>query len=327
MFSQADSNTIGSVEGMSSIMAAFLQSAKDHIVPNEHFFKPQPPPPMPWELSFDERKRISHDPKFMKQVADEAQWKDSIVAGIWQRIRRHSLPHKAWLMTHEEMTALLNENGITSSHLSKKLCAIFDAKKEMTINGLIVCKVVEISLTNQRYQANFLRHCFDKFDRPPCTEEIDLDIIRTVQLANPADFVKKGSKKGKSILPLATKSGATHEMVSGLKAITDVFRTENPHRMTYDEFRCVFLDPDNVSWVGSFLGAILEGIAAFFAPPVGSMPYLPLRWLATTAPLETEDEMYDADVILLREIEANGGIDPNAKKKKAPKEKSAKATS
>lgn len=274
---------------------------------------------MPWEMTFEERKKTSHDPRIMKQVADEAQWSNTIVVELWKKLRKHALPHKHWLLTYDEVGALLRDNGLASAYLCAKLCAMFDAKKEGFLHGLILCKVLELALTTPEHQSNFIRHCFNRFDRPAGVDHLSLDMIRHCELANPLDVVKKGGKPVKSPFPSTQRAGANYEMLTGLQHILETFQPEVPHRLSFEEFKALFVHPENVVWVGAFLGPLLEALASFFAPPHGQLPHLSLRWLNTTKPVESEDAMYDADTLLLRELELSGGVDPFVKKKKEKK--------
>lgn len=43
---------------------------------------------------------------------------------------------------------------------------------------------------------------------------------------------------------------------------------------------------------------------------------LSLRWLATAEPVKDVVDVYDADVLMLRVLEANDGLDPYAKQKR-----------
>ena len=59
-------------------------------------------------------------------------------------------------------------------------------------------------------------------------------------------------------------------------------------------------------------------MASQCAPPLGELPLLSMRWLATTEPVKNGDVMYDADIVLLRALEAAGGENakPAGKKKR-----------
>ena len=280
---------------------------------------------MPWEMTVEMRKRQSKDPRIQKQVADEAQWDNTIVSGVWQSIRKVAKPAKDFVMDREEMLQLLTSCGICSVHLSNKLLATLDPKKKACYNGLVLCKLIEMSLLSPKTQDAFVRHAFNKFDRPALSDAIRKDDIRKCELQCPADSKasKKSGARKKSTLPLTQKSGATYEMVMGLRTIFSTLVTQDASQLAYEEFKQCFLQPENAWWTQSFMGAFFECMAAYYAPPLGELPIVPLRWLNTIEPIQEVKELYDADVLLLREIEELG-YDPfvgaqNKKKKGKPK--------
>lgn len=295
------------------------------LAPNEHFFNPQAPEKMPWEMTLEERRRASKDPRIRKQVADEDQWNGTVVQGVWRKIRQFAMPTKNWVMSPDDFRAMLNANGIEGRHMQEKLLVTFDPRKEGRYNGLVVCKIMEIALNPAgKFCEDFVRHCFNQFDRAnPHDEFLEREVLQRVKLQNPAELAaggKKGSgsggKRSGGSLPLTMLSGATFDMVEGLKQCWDAgtIVTVRDTVITYGEFRHGFLDPINAAWVASFFTCFLEVAASKFAPPNGTLPLVPLRWLVTTEPVDSSEEMADADVLLLREIEELG-VDPLSPKK------------
>ena len=165
-----------------------------------------------------------------------------------------------------------------------------------------------------------MRHCFNQYDKVnPDDEFIDKTVLYKANLQNPAEIAegKKGKKKGKGTsLPLQTIAGATYDMIEGLKSCWEAgtMETVRDTVITYAEFKKGLLDPANSTWTACFFQCFIEVAASLYAPPAGHLPLVPLRWLVTTEPVESPEEMADADVILLREIEELG-MDPLAPQK------------
>ena len=293
----------------------------------EHFGSPSPAKnKMPWELCFAERKRRSKDPRMTKHTSDAEQWAGTSLAGIWKRLCTRAKSLNDWCMGEEEMTLLLGEVGITNGTLNQKLRETFDAKKTGKFNALVVCKQIELAMTTGESAVPIQRHCFDKVDRLGLAESIDLRFAASIQLANPAEGggAAGGRKKGKkSALPLTMKQGATYEQVQAVLLAAESLHKETEGQLAFAEFQALWSDPNNAFLPAAFLGPILEACAALFAYP-NSLPLVPLRWLVTAEPAPPPDDelaMHDADVLLLRELEAAGGEDAIPKKKEKKKKK------
>jgi hypothetical protein len=292
------------------------------VATNQHFFKPTALPPLPWEMGFTDRKRQSKDPRMMKHTTDEAQWDATMMRDVWKRIRQHALPLSDWYMDPEQAAGLFRASGVSNEPLCRKLVAVFDPKETGTINGLVLCKQLQLGLQQEPYQNRLVSHCFNKFDRPPVADEIHLYPVFAVALQNPADaaVAKRGTKK--STLPLALVAGANYEQVSAFRVLTDALQTATPGVVTFGEFKAAFLDPENAFFVGTFIGGLFECAAALYTPPLGALPTVALRWLVTATPVPASTQLFDADVLLLREAEIAGG--DAVVKKKAKKAKSSK---
>ena len=291
----------------------------------QHFGKLQPLLSVPWELSWEERRRLSRDPRIVKQVADEDQWERTVVSGLWKRLRVYCLPRHDWRMDKEAFAQFAAASGVRTKHFVDKLFEVFDHDNTGFINGLVLTKVLEIALTDPMLGERFARHCFDRFDRSIGSDEISVSQLMSTQLRNPDDVVEaKGKKKNHREAPECTINGARYHSVEGLKQLVQTApQLQGAQTITFSAFRELFTDPSNGEWVGTFVLHLLECAAKYFSPPAGRLPTVPLRWLQTTEPVPPTEDVFDADIILLREVES-AGIDPNAQDKKKKKGKSGK---
>lgn len=406
--------------------------------------RPQVLPKMPWEMNLDERRKVSCDPRIVKQVAQEAQWDNTVCSGIWQRVRQFALPKNDWMLNKEQFTQLLLANGAKGAHFCEKIFQVYDSLHNTgLINGLYVCKILHLALTTPPHNALFIRHCFERFDKPLQSTAIPVEDLMNCMLLRDDEIVKskgKKSKKGgggggsgamgeRGKKPEAMVCGARYEMVEGLKQIVqqeidkinhppqstllphiaigsplfgqtqnpsffasqstlggalvnsmnnslpnlphhhssssltpssspqkqaaapgssstgsnpaasivavplpnaaaggsgspssalpplvgNPMATQLPAAISFDDFARFMSDGANGAWIGNFFTALMECSAKYFSPPNGMLPLLPLRWVTAMEPLPAVGEMYDADIWLLRDMEAN--YDPNAKKR------------
>lgn len=262
---------------------------------------------MPWEKPFSDRKACSKDPRMMKHTRDEAQWNGTPVQGVWRDIRKFALALNDWIMVPDQLLALMQYWGIQSAYLHAKLWELMDPKMTGKMNGLVFCKFLEMMVTDPRFRPDLVRLCYELFDRSS-GEHLDLQLVRSVELANPADAqAAKGKKKKSGGLPLTMKSGATYNHVQALLAILPCVVQSNPNVLTFEEFNIAVSDPAaHVFWTAA-APQMLELFCARCGPPHGTVPLLSMRWLATTEPVAAGEVMHDADVILLRQLELAGG--------------------
>ena len=314
-----------------------ILSSTDPFTSRQHM------PKMPWEMSLDERRRTSKDPRIAKQVADEDQWNGTVVQGLWKKFRPYSTPQNDWIISRDAFSEYLRASvGLESEYLVQHLHSIFDPREEKQYNGLVLCKMFQIALTTQPTQDQILSHCFDKFDRPIGSNILSKKMIMGCTLQSRAGVDKKKNKNpskkkgGASVIPFTMCSGADYDCVEGLKRILRrsekemmttsqqavdssppcgaATRSGTDDDISFDQFKMMCLDPQNGDWVSTFQLALFECAAKYFCPPCGKLPLVALRWLNTITPIPLSDEIYDADIVLLREIEVLG-CDPSFVKK------------
>eukprot|EP00744_Colponema_vietnamica_P012986 GILI01018217.1.p1 GENE.GILI01018217.1~~GILI01018217.1.p1 ORF type:complete len:477 (-),score=54.10 GILI01018217.1:52-1461(-) len=102
----------------------------------DHFVTPQMLPTLPWELSIEERQRISKDPRIMKQMSDIDRWDNTPLKCIWQRMRQFATAKNDWLMTGDEVAAWLKFEGIQSEMVVDRLLDIFYPKESGTMMAI-----------------------------------------------------------------------------------------------------------------------------------------------------------------------------------------------
>lgn len=283
------------------------------VIPNDHFFRPKPPSEMPWEMKFAERKKLSKDPRMVKHTADAAQWDGTIVGGIWKHIEKHALAINDWMMNAEQFAGLMRSWNINSEHLQRKLREMIGYNADGNVNGLVVCKYLELLLTSPQYKDIIAAHCYNLFDRPD--DVVVPAVVANCQLAPPPDpNAKKAGRAKKSTLPTQMKAGAMFHHVEALKVVLSSIPLKDPEQLTLEEFAKAFYDLDNVFLVTACAQQVLEVLASRCCPPHGQMPLLSMRWLKTVEPVQAGGDMYDADISLLREMELAGGDAVKSKK-------------
>lgn len=101
----------------------------------DHFISPPMMPRLPWELSIEERQRISKDPRTMKQMSDIDRWDNTPLKHIWARIRSFALAKKDWVMTGEEVGDWLKSEGVKSELVVDRLLDVFYPKEAGTLSA------------------------------------------------------------------------------------------------------------------------------------------------------------------------------------------------
>jgi hypothetical protein len=320
-----------------------------------------PPPKMPWEMHYEERRRHSKDPRIMKQLAEEDQWVGTSCSSIWKKIRVFALPKNDWIFSREQFLQFLTSNGVKGPQFMAKVVQVFDPLASGVINGLVMCKQLHLALTTTPLCEKIARHCFERFDRPIGSENISLLELKKCKLLTPQEVAARSVKKGKKG-PATTfssgagreamMSGARYENVDGLKRLVlapllsssallssgigsdgldvpprgpeddsaEASAAVQDRPITFPEFLVLFTDEHNGDWIGSFIVSIMECCVKYCIPPAGTLPLIALRWLRSIEPLPVSNDMYDSDVVLLREIEATG-IDPTMQSKDKKKKK------
>lgn len=302
---------------------------------NDHFFFPEILPKLPWEMFLDERRRVSRNPRIMKQVLEEDQWLGTSCSGLWKLMAPHAKSINDWKMNYEQVDTFFSELGVKGTHFVPRVIEVFDPTAQGFLNALILCKLFLMVLTPAHEMCEFfVAHCFSRFDRQPDTDVIIKKSLFTAVLRPPLDrnsaefknsiSKKKKSKKGDNDpRPVSLNSGATWGNVDGLKTLLPTITLKNELVIDYAEFRTLFLNPNNGEWVGTFALSLFECGSKYFTAPYGRLPCIPLRWLNTIEPIPFGDVIHDADIVLLKEIEISG-IDPKVgamdkKKKKGKK--------
>jgi len=311
------------VVATSSMKESFSQPV---VIPNDHFTRPKPPPPLPWERPFLERKALSKDPRMAKQCRDEAQWKGTMVEGVWQEIRKFAPATADWYMNKAQMGELFTFWGLGAGHLLDKIFGLL-AQPESgsrggppnTVNGLVLCKYIELVLGHPEHREVLLRHCYSLFDKRDGV--VSVPLIEAAELVDPAAEAaagKKAKKKKGSGAPTTMKCGAAARHVNAMKVMVSAIRRADPDLVTYEEFAAVAFEPEHAYFVAACAPQVVEVIGSRCAPPLGTLPLLSMRWLATAEPVPAGDVMYDADIALLRVLEAAGGENakPPGKKKR-----------
>lgn len=320
-----------------------------------------PPPKMPWEMHYEERRRHSKDPRIMKQLAEEDQWVGTSCSSLWRKIRVFALPKNDWIFSREQFLQFLTSNGVKGPQFMAKVVQVFDPSATGIINGLVMCKQLHLALTTKPLSDKIAHHCFERFDRPIGSENISLQELKKCKLLTPQEVAARSVKKGKKS-PSSTfsggggreamMSGARYENVDGLKRLVlapllsssvllssgigsgvgmppnhndddpdpEASTAVQDRPITFPEFLAFFTDERNGEWIGSFVVPIMECCVKYCIPPAGALPLIALRWLRSIEPLPVSNDMYDSDVMLLREIEATG-IDPTMQSKEKKKKK------
>jgi hypothetical protein len=297
------------------------------LAPNDHFARPKAPQPMPWELAFGDRKAVSKDPRMMKHCRDEAQWKGTIMEGVWLDIRKFAPALNDWIMTREQLSELLVYWGIASAHMHGKVSDLLDPKDTNKINALVLCKYLELVAQSPELRPVLLKHCYDMFDQ--VNSMLSTRLVMTAELANPAETGSAGSgspgrKKKGSTLPATMRSGASFRQVAAFRVLLTSLSLSDPEYVTLEEFSTMAFDEEHSYFVAACAPQIIEVMCSRCSPPRGSLPLLSMRWLLTTEPVAAGEEMYDADIVLLRALEISGG--ENAKKDSKKKKTSASPT-
>lgn len=196
------------------------------------FLKPNgPPPTMPWEMAYEERRRHSKDPRVMKQLAEEDQWKGTSCSAIWKKLRVFALPKNDWIFTSDLFLQFLTVNSVKGTQFMAKVLQVFDPSASGLINGLVVCKQLHLALTTQPLCERIAHHCFERFDRLIGDDHISLKYLKKCKLMTPHEIAarsqRKGGKKGGSTGGISgggqvretMVSGARYDNVEGLKRL------------------------------------------------------------------------------------------------------------
>ena len=141
-------------------------------------------PVLPFELRYAERRAISRDPRAQKQVADEQQFDGTVVQAIWQELSKYAKSLNERWMTAVEVETMLLAQGVTNPRLRGKICEVLDWDKTRRWHAVVICKQLEILLSDPERQDDFIVACFDRFDRPdPAKRQLDKQLLRSTELS------------------------------------------------------------------------------------------------------------------------------------------------
>ncbi|RNF20205.1 uncharacterized protein Tco025E_03907 [Trypanosoma conorhini] len=263
--------------------------------------------PQPWDMDYEERRRMTHEPRVRRQLELEDQWKYTCMEGIWDGMRRFARPTEDYKVSEARFREYLVSVGISSEFLENKLYDVFKSEKSPEVDFLRTCKALHLGLTEVGTSFKFLEHCYNSLALSPVSEELDRATIqRACELQR-----RRNDKK--------TALTAWELKLQQLEGVLQYFEETGETSFDIGAFRSMFFDEKWRYWAGSFIKPLLEAAAKYFSFPYGVFPTIPLRWTKTTEPLPYDRHaVYDADSLLLRNVELAGG-DTAAKKKKGRK--------
>ncbi|RNE97340.1 hypothetical protein TraAM80_09372 [Trypanosoma rangeli] len=263
--------------------------------------------PQPLDMDYEERRRMTHEPRVRRQLELEDQWKGTFMEGIWKGMRRFARPVDDYKVSENRFYEYLVSVGISSEFLGNKLYKVFQSEACPEVDFLRVCKAIHLGLTEIGTSFKFLEHCYKSLAQGPVSEELDCaTVMRACELQRRMNAQK-------------TASTALELKLQQLEGVLQYFEETGETSVDIGVFRFMFFEERWRYWAGTFIKPLLEAAAKYFSFPYGVFPTIPLRWTKTTEPLSYDShEVYDADSLLLRNVELTGG-DNTIKKKKSRK--------
>ncbi|EKF30682.1 hypothetical protein MOQ_005500 [Trypanosoma cruzi marinkellei] len=261
--------------------------------------------PQPWDMGYEERRRATHEPRVIRQLELEDEWKGSCMEGIWNGMRRFALPMDDYKVSEACFYEYLASVGINSVFLGNKLYGIFRLDKSPEVDFLRVCKAIHLGLTDSSTSFKFLEHCYKSLPISPISEELErTTVIKVSELQR--------HKKDQRIVAAA----AAELRLQQLEGILQYYEETGEAIFDIGAFCSLFFEEKWRYWAGSFIKQLLEAAAKYFSFPYGVFPTIPLRWTRTTEPLPYDrNALHDADSLLLRNVELTERGNADGKRK------------
>ncbi|ORC92312.1 uncharacterized protein TM35_000045260 [Trypanosoma theileri] len=271
--------------------------------------------PEPWDMSYEERRRLTLEPRVLRQLELEDEWKETCMEGIWNGMRRFARPMEDYKLSESRFYEYLLSIGISSEYLKIRLFQLFRVEPSAEIDCLRVCKALYMGLTDEGTSSNFLTHCYKSLPCSPLTSEVDRSAV-----------LKAYEQQQQQRLTKEQKNSADLRKQQ-LEGVLSFYEDTDGVVFDIDAFKSLFFEAGWHLWASSFVKQIFEAAAKYFNSPYGSFPVIPLRWTKMAEPLPySRDVVYDADSLLLQNIELTGkdNIDMKQKGKKRRGRKSQK---
>ncbi|KAG8345423.1 hypothetical protein ERJ75_000768200 [Trypanosoma vivax] len=255
----------------------------------------------PWLLDYEERRRLNKEPRIIRQLEREDEWKDTCLEGAWACMRRFARPIDDFRVSDARFYEYLTFIGITSNLLKAKIVELFRSDMHGEIDCLHVFKALLMGLTDPNSSPGFVEHCYRSLPFATSSIEVEYEEVKR------AIGKKRSTKDRKMAMELRTLQ---------LEGVIRYYEESGMSPFTLDTFTSLFFDKDWRFWASSFIKCIFEAAAKYFSHPHGSMPVIPLRWKKLAEPLPFDrNEIYDADSILLRNLEISGKENTSGKQK------------
>ncbi|EPY25131.1 hypothetical protein STCU_06827 [Strigomonas culicis] len=299
----------------------------------------------PWELLYDERRQLSHEPRIVQQIKLESEWSQPPMLGIWKRIQQFALPAQGYAMPNAAFLQFLETNGINSATMRQTLLDFYregfhihgTSYKDVPLHGLLLCKVLALGLQDSKTGAVLLDHCFRSLSC--CMEDFDAGVLHLSRRRLQASVEELTARREaatarrKRRVPLSLAAQLEEQRLLALDqlwpadetgAVPDVLDAAGFHHLLHS----------NSELSSYFVKPLLEATLTCFRPVLHNgeystigvkFPAVPFAWQEMLE-LEEYDKFQpgDADALLLHDVEKDGK-DPNAvpvtkkKKKKATK--------
>ncbi|RHW66953.1 hypothetical protein DPX39_000067600 [Trypanosoma brucei equiperdum] len=256
----------------------------------------------PWYLGYEERRRLTRDPRVVRQLELEDEWKDTCLEGVWMGFRRFARPLNDFKITEACFHEYLSFVGISNEYLRNRITSLFRLENSAEIDCLRVCKVLFTGLTEESTSSKFLDHCFRCIPSNPVSGDVEVDIV------------KKACEAQHTI---TDKKFPTELRIQQLEGVLRYFNEAEEPNFNLETFKDLFFHPDWCLWASSFIKCIYEAAAKYFSAPNGILPPVPLRWIKAAEPLPFDrNDIYDADALLLRNVEILGRENGDVKKRR-----------
>ncbi|KEG14400.1 hypothetical protein DQ04_00491200 [Trypanosoma grayi] len=258
--------------------------------------------PQPWDMSYEDGRRMTRDPRVLRQLQLEDEWKDTCMEGIWAGMRRIARPVENFKVSESRFYEYLSSIGISSEHLKCRLFEVFRSDTCAEVDCLRTCKAIHMGLTNECTSSNFLEHCYKCLPFSLSSGEVEIPaVMRELEL-------QRRVKDQKTSVILR---------VQQLEGVLSFCEEAEETILSMENFMILFFDEAWCLWASSFVKQIFEAAAKYFRSPYGVFPTIPLRWTLTTEPLPYDRHtIYDANSLLLRNIELTGRENADGSQKK-----------
>ncbi|KAH9601528.1 hypothetical protein LSM04_003384 [Trypanosoma melophagium] len=257
--------------------------------------------PEPWDMSYEERRRLTLEPRVLRQLELEDEWKDTCMEGIWNGMRRFARPMEDYKLSESRFYDYLLSIGISSEYLKFRLFQLFRVDTSAEVDCLRVCKALYMGLTDESTSLNFLTHCYKSLPCSPITGEVEHFVVLK------AFEQQRRTKEQKTSTDLRKQQ---------LEGVLSFYEDSDGAVFDIDAFKSLFFETGRNLWASSFVKPIFEAAAKYFSSPYGSFPIIPLRWRKMAEPLPySRDVVYDADSLLLQNVELTGKDNIDMKQK------------